>query len=62
MALSEKLIEILACPQCKGRVVLSDDELGLVCEPCRLIYRVRDGIPVMLVDEAERVAESGKRE
>lgn len=53
---------ILACPQCKGEVVFQDDEVGLVCDSCRLVYPVRDGIPVMLVDEAEKIGEAGKRD
>ncbi|AJE03714.1 Trm112 family protein [Geobacter pickeringii] len=60
MALSEGLLEILACPRCKGKVVLRGDESGLVCESCRLVYPVRDGIPVMLVDEAEKIGGSGR--
>lgn len=62
MALSKELLEILACPRCKGEVVLQDDEAGLVCDSCRLVYPVRDGIPVMLVDEAEKIGEAGKRD
>ncbi len=53
MALSKQLLEILACPQCKGEVVADDKEEKLVCNACRLAYPVRDGIPVMLIDEAE---------
>ncbi len=62
MALSIELLKILACPRCKGGVILRDDEAGLVCDSCRLIYPVRDGIPVMLVDEAEKIGESEKSE
>ncbi len=62
MALSKELIEILACPRCKGGVILLDDETGFVCDSCRLVYPVRDGIPVMLADEAEIIGESGKSE
>lgn len=52
MALSKELLDILACPQCKGEVLLKEDENTLVCEKCRLAYPVRDDIPVMLIDEA----------
>ncbi|MBT1075989.1 Trm112 family protein [Geobacter grbiciae] len=55
MALSNELLEILACPRCKGEVLLREDEDGIVCNSCRLVYPVRDGIPVMLVDEAEKL-------
>jgi uncharacterized protein YbaR (Trm112 family) len=50
-SIDPKLLEILACPACKGDVVLKDDN-RLVCVSCRRAYPIRDGIPVMLVDEA----------
>lgn len=56
MKLSEDLLDILACPQCKGEVRVKDDETGIVCESCRLVYPVRDDIPVMLIDEAEALS------
>lgn len=46
-------VSILACPSCRGPVTLSDDEMGLVCQPCAVIYPIREGIPVMLVEEAK---------
>lgn len=46
-----KLLEILACPACKAGVTLDADRL--VCARCGRRYPIRDGIPVMLVDEAE---------
>ena len=57
MALSRELLDILACPQCKGAIELSPNGAGLLCPACRLKYPIRDGIPVMLVDEAERISE-----
>lgn len=51
--LDEKLLEILACPECKTGVVQEKDRL--VCKTCGRRYPVRDGIPVMLVEEAERL-------
>ena len=57
MALSRELLAILACPGCKGEVMLLEDGSGLVCPACRLKYPVRDDIPVMLVDEAEKISE-----
>lgn len=53
MALSRELLEILACPKCKGEVSEQEDGTGLFCSACRLIYPIRDNIPVMLIDEAE---------
>lgn len=59
MALSRELLEILACPKCKGDIKLTENEDGLFCEKCKLLYPIRDGIPVMLIDEA---IASGKNE
>lgn len=49
-----KLLEILACPACKTPVRPDGDRL--VCGQCRRRYPIRDGIPVMLVDEADQPA------
>jgi len=54
MKLSEDLLNILACPQCKGEIRVDVENEKLVCDNCRLAYPVRDDIPVMLIDEAER--------
>ena len=55
MAISRELLEILACPQCKGVIHLSEAGDGLVCDSCALLYEIRDGIPIMLVEEAKKV-------
>lgn len=47
-----KLLEILVCPQCKGKLTQVEGGLGLLCHHCQLKYPVREGIPVMLVEEA----------
>ncbi len=52
MAIDKELLDILACPKCKGEIHLNDKEDGLICENCRLVYRIEDDIPVMLIDEA----------
>jgi len=52
MALSEDLLEILACPACKAKVELKADGSGLKCVECKRVYPIRDDIPVMLIDEA----------
>ncbi len=57
MALSEKLLAILACPVCKGSVRYLEEKPALVCDRCSLSFPVRDGIPVMLTDEAQRLGE-----
>ena len=53
MAISPELLEILACPKCKGDIYLNDTKDGLICEACRLLYEIRDDIPIMLIDEAK---------
>lgn len=54
MAFSPELLEILRCPQCKSKVELKPDETALKCvnPECSLVYQIKDGIPVMLIDEA----------
>lgn len=52
MSLNKELLEILACPKCKGDLMLSQKEDGLICERCKLMYPVKDDIPVMLIEEA----------
>lgn len=52
MAISQDLLEILACPACKANVELKPDGSGLKCVECHRLYPIRDDIPVMLVDEA----------
>ncbi|HWS98712.1 MAG TPA: Trm112 family protein [Pyrinomonadaceae bacterium] len=52
MAISQELLEILACPACKAEVELKPDGSGLKCRECKRVYPVRDDIPVMLIDEA----------
>jgi len=52
--LDEKLLEILVCPKCKGELEYKADENQLVCYECRLIYEIKDNIPVMLIDEARK--------
>jgi uncharacterized protein YbaR (Trm112 family) len=55
MPIDKELLAILACPKCKGDIRLAKDGNGLVCEACRLLYEIRDNIPVMLIYEAVRL-------
>jgi len=59
MSIDPKLLEILACPACHAEVVMKDDN-RLVCVSCRRAYPIRDGIPVMLIDEATLEEEPAK--
>jgi uncharacterized protein YbaR (Trm112 family) len=51
VAIDRELLSILACPQCKGSLRYREDD-KLLCEHCRVMYPIRDGIPIMLTDEA----------
>jgi len=53
MAIAQELKEILACPKCKGELEFREDRQEIVCRTCKLVYRIEDDIPVMLVDEAK---------
>ena len=55
MAISKELLEILACPKCKGNIHLNDTRNGLVCDNCKLLYEIKDDIPIMLIDEAKSI-------
>jgi len=51
MPISQDLLDILACPKCKGDIHLNESQDGLVCETCRLLYPIKDDIPIMLIDK-----------
>ncbi len=55
MAISPELLEILACPKCKGDLTLTAAQDGLTCSACKLLYRIEDDIPIMLIDEATKL-------
>lgn len=50
--IDEKLLKILACPACKSDIKLENEKI--VCTKCGLRFPIRDGIPIMLIDEAEK--------
>jgi len=64
MALNKDLLEILACPVCKGGLELQGEEEGLSCRTCAVVYPIREEIPVMLPEEAVPQAQwdQGRRE
>lgn len=53
-----QLLDVLVCPLCKGKLLVRKQPLALVCPFDRLAYPVRDGIPVMLAEEAEPLSEA----
>ena len=56
MAIDAELLEILACPHCKTPVKLVKNDTALKCDACKRVYPIKDDIPVMLIDEAEKPA------
>jgi uncharacterized protein YbaR (Trm112 family) len=61
MALVQDLLDLLACPQCKGPLVYDETAATLTCDSCRLRYRIEDDIPVLLIEEAEKIDVDGVR-
>ena len=61
MSLDPELLEILVCPNDRGDLDYLEAEQVLVCKSCGYRYPIRDGIPVMLIDEAEKPATGRKR-
>ena len=53
--MDKKLLDLLACPVCKGPLVYLESDQVLVCRGDRLAYPVRDAIPIMLVEEAREI-------
>ena len=51
----EEMLDILACPGCHGSLHFDRDRNGLVCRPCRLLFPITEGIPVLLLDEAQNL-------
>lgn len=52
--LDEELLKILVCPACKGDLIYDRERNTLDCNRCRLRYEVRDDVPIMLIEEAQR--------
>jgi len=52
-ALSRELLKIIACPSCKSTLSYNEKLSSLTCTGCRLEFKVQDGIPILLVDEAQ---------
>ena len=56
MAFDKKLLEVLACPVCKGKLVLDDNNDKLICRFDRLAYDIKDGIPVLIESKASTLS------
>ena len=57
MTISKELLDILVCPKCKGDIHLNKAGDGLICDNCKLLYEIKDDIPIMLIDEAKKIEE-----
>jgi len=55
MAISKELLDIIACPKCKGDIHLNESKNGLICEACKLLYEIKEDIPIMLIEEAKPI-------
>lgn len=53
--MDKKLLEILACPVCKGKLIYQKNSQELICKFDKLAYPIRDGIPIMLADQARHL-------
>lgn len=53
--IKKELLDILVCPKCKGSLRLDKDKDRLICNECKLAYPIKDDIPVMLIEEAEKL-------
>ena len=60
MSISKELLEILACPLCKGGLKWEGSLCVLICEKCGVFYQVVDDIPILLPDSAKPLSELGK--
>lgn len=58
MPIPDELLVLLVCPQCRGELTYDRDRDRLVCPACRLSYPIVDEIPVMLIEEAERIPDA----
>jgi uncharacterized protein YbaR (Trm112 family) len=60
MIINKELLEILACPLCKGDLKWEESLSVLICEKCEVFYQVVDDIPILLPDSAKPLSELGK--
>jgi uncharacterized protein YbaR (Trm112 family) len=53
--INKDLLDILVCPKCKGKLKFDEENERLICNECKLAYPIKDDIPVMLIEEAEKI-------
>jgi uncharacterized protein YbaR (Trm112 family) len=57
MEIPKEMLELLLCPKCKRNIVLDAAGNRIICKHCKLCYQIKDGIPIMLIDEAKPIEE-----
>ena len=62
MTIDQDLLDILACPKCKGDLELQEEKNGLICYNCSLLYPIKDDIPIMIIEEAIPVGKTKREE
>ncbi|NBV06221.1 MAG: Trm112 family protein [Proteobacteria bacterium] len=55
--ISDELLQILLCPSCKSELVFDEKNNELICYKSKLAYKINEGIPIMLIDEARKIEE-----
>ncbi len=55
MPIRKELLDILVCPKCKGEIHLNENENGLICDHCKLLYQIQSDIPNMLIEDAKPI-------
>lgn len=58
--ISPELLEILACPKCKGDLTYNQEKNVLICKNCKVYYPIEDDIPILLIDSAKPLEEIEK--
>jgi uncharacterized protein YbaR (Trm112 family) len=53
--IDDELLKILICPHCKGDLEYDQDNQELICHKSQLAYEIKDGMPIMLIDEARKI-------
>jgi uncharacterized protein YbaR (Trm112 family) len=56
MAFPQQLLAILVCPQCKEKIRYDEKLSGLVCDTCKLLFEIKDDVPVLLIEEAKKLS------
>jgi uncharacterized protein YbaR (Trm112 family) len=58
--LDKKILDFIVCPQCKGDLKLEEE--FLICQNCKLKYPIKDDIPILLIEEAQKIDQDIKKE